>query len=228
MKNKHIIDLVLIFFLVLATTSFFQPIISVETPKKIQLMPPTRRDPTPGTPYDATNGTTFKLEANNLYTIRTNEGYEFDVKLQNAVNMTITEFTNHPLVGQMLEKHNVIATVMVIDMDKPSWEAGIDVATLSRTFSSAELSHLANGDLSRVWFMSFDEGAQAWESPDGRDSWTDGNTVYANTTSLDRAWTVIEYQDNGGENAELELFPILFGLIIVGVLLYRKKRLPRN
>ncbi len=163
------------------------------------------RNPTPGTPFNPDNGTGFMVMANNQYQIQTQSGFSLQLRINQSVEVTVSEYEDSPK-NMNQERHQVRTQVMNVSINA---SAGID-ATFSYQFTNQIRNQLGVKDIENLKFMFYNETSGAWEAP--KNQWIEGDTLYCNTTHFS-LWTVAEEEVDASSTPGFTIIPFLAAFI---------------
>lgn len=172
-------------------------------------------NPTPGTPFEAQNESAFTVMAENKYQIKTQSGFNVQLRLNLSANITITEF-NQSKYAMTQNQYQVRTKTMAIEVNDSSIQIQ---ANLSYTFTNQKQNQFGIKNIEKLQFMFYNETSSAWEAP--KNQWLEEETLYCNTTHFS-LWTIAEDESSNGGIPGFT-FLGLTSLIIVSAIVIRRR-----
>ena len=169
-----------------------------------------------------TNGSTLLIEANTTYSFNLLDNVQIDLlSASKSINVTLFEYENNPLNDAGLIEYTLHSKFISLNSSLPAWDS-IIIANISKTLSDEETSNLAIG-IEKVFFVSYDLGAQTYEAPDGKDRLSNGNIAKTRINNLDRVFVLAEITE-GSSNSASGFYFVLVPISIISFITIRKKR----
>lgn len=171
---------------------------------------------------DFNNGTTVLIEANQSYTLNLMNNIQIDLFFASkSINVTFFDYEINPLTEAGLNEYTLHSNFIAFNSSLPAWDS-IIMANISKTLSEQETKNLVIG-IEKVFFLSYDLGAQTYEAPDGKDRLSSGNVAKTRINNLDRVFVLAEITE-GEPNSSPGFSFFLVPLTIIGVLIFKKKK----